>query len=187
MKVFNSKLPGVKLLEPKIFSDARGFFLETYNKQRYLELGIDTSFVQDNHSHSKRHVLRGLHYQLNFPQGKLVSVVQGEVLDVVVDIRLGSPTFKQWESFVLSAENRRQVYVPPGYAHGFVVLSEQVDFVYKCTDYYHPEDEKGLVWNDASLEIDWKTDHPLLSEKDQRNKSLFQLQRDQELPVYQGH
>ena len=108
------------------------------------------------------------------------------MLDVVVDIRVGSPTFKQWDSFVLNAENHHQVYVPPGYAHGFVVLSEQVDFVYKCTDYYHPEDEKGLVWNDVSLGIDWKTDQPLLSEKDKLNKSLVELLRDQELPVYQG-
>jgi len=186
MRITETKLIGVKLIEPKVFEDTRGFFLETYNDQRYKESGVDVRFVQDNHSHSERHVLRGLHYQLRFPQGKLVSVVRGEVLDVVVDIRVGSPTFKQWVSFVLSADNHHQLYVPPGYAHGFVVLSEQADFVYKCTDYYHPEDEKGLAWNDKTLAINWEIEHPILSDKDRQNKLLDQLQRTEELPLYQG-
>ena len=186
MQITETKLTGVKLIEPQVFGDARGFFLETYNYQRYKEFGIDVRFVQDNHSRSVRHVLRGLHYQLRYPQGKLVSVVQGEVLDVVVDIRVGSPTFKQWVSFVLSADNHHQLYVPPGYAHGFVVLSDQADFVYKCTDYYHPEDEKGLAWNDKTLGVNWEVERPILSDKDLQNRPLDQLQQVDELPRYQG-
>jgi len=186
MKVKDTKLSGVKLIEPKVFGDTRGFFLESFNQRRYAEAGINGIFVQDNHSRSLKNVLRGLHYQLQHPQGKLVSVVQGEVLDIVVDIRVGSPTFKQWISIVLSADNHQQLYVPPGYAHGFIVLSDSVDFIYKCTEYYHPEDEKGIIWNDKSLAIEWPVKEPSLSDKDRTNKTLHQLQNDNELPHYSG-
>ena len=186
MNVIQTPIVGVKVIEPKCFGDARGFFLETFSAQRYAEAGIDAVFVQDNHSRSSKGVLRGLHYQLQYPQGKLVSVVRGEVFDVVVDIRVGSPTFGQWYAAVLNDENHRQMYVPPGLAHGFVVLSEVVDFVYKCTDYYHPEDEKGLLWNDSTLAVDWKVEKPLLSEKDRSNKTLAELQSTSELPLYKG-
>jgi dTDP-4-dehydrorhamnose 3,5-epimerase len=184
MNIIETPLTGVKIIEPKSFGDARGFFLETYSAERYQQVGIDGVFVQDNHSRSAKGVLRGLHYQLNHPQGKLVSVTRGEVLDIAVDIRIGSPTFGQWHSVVLNDENHRQYYIPPGFAHGFVVLSEIADFVYKCTDYYHPEDEKGLIWNDKAIGIDWQTEEPLLSEKDRNNKTLAKLQADNELPFY---
>ena len=186
MNVIETPITDVKLIEPKCFGDARGFFLETFSAQRYSDAGINVSFIQDNHSRSTRGVLRGLHYQLKHPQGKLVSVTRGEVLDVAVDIRVGSPTFGQWYGAVLNDENHRQMYIPPGLAHGFVVLSDTVDFVYKCTDYYHPEDEKGLLWNDPAIGIDWQIDQPLLSEKDRKNKTLTELQAGNELPVYKG-
>ena len=186
MKVIETPITDVKIIEPKCFGDARGFFLETFSAQRYPNAGINVSFVQDNHSRSTKGVLRGLHYQLTNPQGKLVSVTRGEVLDVAVDIRVGSPTFGQWYSAVLNDENHRQMYIPPGLAHGFVVLSETVDFVYKCTDYYHPEDEKGLLWNDPAIGIDWRIDQPILSEKDRNNKMLADLQACNELPIYKG-
>ncbi|WP_455209240.1 dTDP-4-dehydrorhamnose 3,5-epimerase [Kaarinaea lacus] len=186
MNVIETPIDGVKVIEPKCFGDARGFFLETFSAQRYLDVGIQTVFVQDNHSRSGKGVLRGLHYQLRHPQGKLVSVVRGEVLDVVVDIRVGSPTFGQWYGAVLNDDNHRQMYVPPGLAHGFVVLSDMVDFVYKCTDYYHPEDEKGVLWNDPAIGVEWQIDQPLLSEKDRHNKTLAELQADNELPLYEG-
>jgi dTDP-4-dehydrorhamnose 3,5-epimerase len=186
MNVINTPIADVKLIEPKCFGDARGFFLETFSAQRYPDAGINVSFVQDNHSRSTQGVLRGLHYQLIHPQGKLVSVTRGEVLDVAVDIRVGSPTFGQWYGAVLNDENHRQMYVPPGLAHGFVVLSDTVDFIYKCTDYYHPEDEKGLLWNDPAIGVDWQIDQPLLSEKDNKNKTLAELQACNELPIYKG-
>ena len=186
MNVIDTPLSGAKIIEPKVFGDARGFFLETFSAQRYREAGINVSFVQDNHSRSAKGVLRGLHYQLNYPQGKLVSVMQGEVLDIAVDIREGSPTFGQWHGVVLNDDNHRQFYIPPGFAHGFVVLSDMADFVYKCTEYYHPEDEKGLLWNDKAIAIDWQIDKPLLSAKDQNNKSLAELQANGELPAYKG-
>lgn len=186
MNVIETPIVDVKLVEPKCFGDARGFFLETFSAQRYPDAGINVSFVQDNHSRSTKGVLRGLHYQLTHPQGKLVSVTRGEVLDVAVDIRVGSPTFGQWYGAVLNDENHRQMYIPPGLAHGFVVLSDTVDFVYKCTDYYHPEDEKGLLWNDPAIGIDWQIDQPLLSDKDLNNKTLAELQAGNELPLYKG-
>jgi len=184
VKVIETSLPGVMLIEPHCFGDDRGFFLETFSVRRYSEFGISETFVQDNHSRSQKGVLRGLHYQLNYPQGKLVSVSRGEVLDVAVDIRVGSPTFGQSYSAVLSDKNHHQLYIPPKFAHGFVVLSDSVDFVYKCTEYYHPEDEKGLLWNDPALGIDWQIENPQLSEKDKNNKTLEELQAANELPVY---
>jgi dTDP-4-dehydrorhamnose 3,5-epimerase len=174
MQRIETPLPGVCLLEPKVFGDARGFFLETYHAAKFAALGIAARFVQDNHSKSVRGTLRGLHYQLQHPQAKLCRVIQGEVLDVVVDIRRGSPTFGQWTSVVLSDENKRQIYVPRGFAHGFAVLSETAEFLYKCDDFYDPADERGIAWNDPALGIDWGVAEPLLSEKDNRNPTLAQ-------------
>jgi dTDP-4-dehydrorhamnose 3,5-epimerase len=176
-------LPEVLLIEPDVHSDARGFFLETYHQQKFEQLGIRDRFVQDNHSLSARGTLRGLHYQLRFAQAKLCRVIQGEVLDVAVDIRRGSPNFGKWVGAKLSAENKRQIYVPGGFAHGFVVLSETAEFLYKCSDFYHPEDEQGILWNDPELRIDWKIPDPTLSSKDQRNVSLAQISADR-LPLY---
>ena len=169
MNVTTTSLPGVLLVEPKVFGDERGFFFESYNERSFREAtGVELPFVQDNHSRSARHVLRGLHYQLQQPQGKLVRVVAGEVFDVAVDIRRGSPTFGQWYGTVLSATNKRQLWVPPGLAHGFVVLSDTADFLYKTTDYYAPAHERSILWNDATLAIQWPLDGalPVLSGKD---------------------
>jgi len=167
MKINKTNLEGVLHIEPKVFGDARGFFLETYNRERYMASGFpDVAFVQDNHSRSSKGVLRGLHFQVNHPQGKLVQVTSGSVFDVAVDIRLGSPTFGQWYGCVLSEENHHQLWVPPKFAHGFCVLSESADFLYKCTDYYRPDDESGLLWNDAEVGINWPLKEPLLSDKD---------------------
>ncbi|SRR5471030_631360 len=167
MQVLKTKIHGVKIIQPKIFGDSRGFFLETYEKCRYSEmLEIDIDFVQDNHSRSSKGVLRGLHFQQKNPQGKLVRVVRGEVFDVAVDIRRESPTYGQWEGVLLSEENKTQFWVPPGLAHGFVVLSDVADFEYKCTDYYNPKYEACLLWNDPDVAIEWPVSTPLLSEKD---------------------
>lgn len=167
MKVTTTKLPGVVIIEPKVFGDERGFFLESFHTARYRdEAGIQETFVQDNHSRSVRNVLRGLHFQKTNPQGKLVYVTQGEVFDVVVDIDPASPTFTRWIGVNLSSENHHQCYVPPGYAHGFVVLSDSADFVYKCTEYYCPEDERTIIWNDPEVGIEWPIDVPILSPKD---------------------
>jgi dTDP-4-dehydrorhamnose 3,5-epimerase len=166
LKVVSTPLPGCIVIEPKVFGDARGFFLETYNQERYAEAGLPDRFVQDNLSFSARGVLRGLHYQFPTMQGKLVSVLQGEVLDVVVDIRRGSPTFGKWHSEHLSAENKRQFYVPVGFAHGFVVVSETALFSYKCTDFYRPQEEGSILWNDPAIGIDWCITNPTLSAKD---------------------
>ena len=174
MKVIETKLPGVLIIEPKVFGDHRGFFLESYHEQRYQEMGIKERFVQDNHSRSAAGVLRGLHFQKQRPQGKLVRVTQGEVYDVAVDINPTSATFGQYVGVVLSGENHTQLYVPPGYAHGFCVLSETADFLYKCTDYYDPTDEGGIVWNDPTVNIDWPITNPKLSEKDQNSQSLLE-------------
>ena len=157
--------------------DHRGFFGETYSRRRYEELGITSEFVQDNHSRSSKGVLRGLHFQKTKPQGKLVRVVKGEVYDVAVDIREGSPTFGQWEAVILSEENKTQLWVPPGFAHGFVVLSQTADFVYKCTDYYDPSDEGSILWNDPGLNIPWPIDSPSLSDKDASAEKLVDLKR----------
>lgn len=172
MSFKETPLPGVVLVEPRVFRDDRGFFLETYHAERYREGGIGEPFVQDNHSRSGRGILRGLHAQRQFPQGKLVRCVEGEIWDVAVDIRVGSPTFKQWFGVTLSAENFHQLYVPPGFAHGFCVLSEIAQVEYKCTDVYHPEDELGLVWNDPDLGIQWPVTEPTLSNKDREAHRL---------------
>lgn len=172
MNVLTTPLAGVLIIEPKVFGDNRGFFFESFQQQRYRDAGIEFNFVQDNHSRSARGVLRGLHFQINKPQGKLVRVSRGEVLDVAADINPASPTFGQHVAVVLSEENHRQLWVPPGYAHGFVVLSESADFQYKCTDYYDPSDEGGIIWNDPTLAIDWRTNAPQLSAKDQVHPTL---------------
>ena len=161
MNVVKTKLHDCLIIEPKVFGDERGFFLETFQAERYAEfVGITLPFVQDNHSHSSKGVLRGLHYQKTKPQGKLVRVVSGEVYDVALDIRQGSPTFGQWEGVILSETNKKQFWVPPGFAHGFLVISDTADFEYKCTDYYDPADEGSVLWNDPDLGIPWPTATP---------------------------
>ncbi|MCS2171726.1 dTDP-4-dehydrorhamnose 3,5-epimerase [Scandinavium sp. TWS1a] len=176
MKVIDTKIHDVKIIEPKVFGDNRGFFLETFQQNRYQsELNIGHDFVQDNHSRSSKGVLRGLHFQTENPQGKLVRVVRGEVLDVAVDIRKDSPTFGVWESVILSEDNKKQFWIPPGLAHGFIVLSDIADFEYKCTQYYDPTSEQCLLWNDPFLNIDWLLDHPILSEKDKVGKKFSEL------------
>lgn len=170
MKITPCRIPDVLLLEPRVVEDERGFFFESFNQRQFRDAtGLELRFVQDNHSHSVRHVLRGLHYQPVRPQGKLVRVVSGEVFDVVVDIRPGSATYGQWSSETLSASNRRQIWLPPGLAHGFLVLSESADVLYKTTDYYAPEHERCIAWNDPTLAIDWPLNGqpPVLSAKDQ--------------------
>ena len=168
MKVVRTDIPGVLIIEPKVFGDARGFFFESLNLRRWREAtGLDSEFVQENHSRSTRHVLRGLHYQIRQPQGKLVRVIIGEVFDVAVDLRRGSPTFGRWTGVHLTAENKRQFWVPPGFGHGFVVLSEAAEFLYLTTDYYAPEHERAIIWNDPDLAIAWPIEAaPLLSPKD---------------------
>ena len=170
MQVRRTAIADVLILEPTVYGDARGFFLESYNAQRFAQLtGVSPAFVQDNHSRSARGVLRGLHYQIRQPQGKLVRAVRGAVFDVGVDIRRGSPSFGRWVGAELSAENHRQMWVPPGFAHGFVVLSEAADFLYKTTDYYAPEHERCLLWNDPAVGVHWPIDgEPLLSAKDRQ-------------------
>lgn len=166
MNVTKTPLPGVMIIAPRVFQDARGFFLETWHQARYQECGLPTHFVQDNLSCSIRGTLRGLHFQHPSDQGKLISVLQGEIFDVAVDIRVGSPTFGRWTSIVLSDENKLQVYVPEGFAHGFCVTSDRAVVMYKCTDFYNPQTEGGVLWNDPDLAIDWPIREPLLSEKD---------------------
>lgn len=175
MRLIDTSLPGVFLLEPSVFSDARGFFLESYHAARFADLGITDHFVQDNHSRSVKDTLRGLHYQLSHAQAKLCRVVAGEVLDVVVDIRSDSPSFGKYEAVILSANNKRQIYAPKGFAHGFLVLSETADFLYKCSDYYYPEDEYGVAWNDPEIAIRWGIAEPIISEKDKKNLPLSKI------------
>lgn len=177
MKVIDTKIADVKIIQPKVFGDERGFFLETFEKRRYQEmLNIDYDFVQDNHSRSTYGVLRGLHFQTKHAQGKLVRVVRGEVFDVAVDIRKDSPTYGQWEGVILSEENKTQFWIPPGLAHGFVVLSDIADFEYKCTDYYTPGFEGCLAWDDPDIGIKWPIDFlPVLSDKDKLGKSLVDI------------
>ena len=176
MNIIDTKIKGAVIIEPAVFGDSRGFFLETYQVQRYLDQGgIDQPFVQDNHSRSAKGVLRGLHYQKTKPQGKLVRVVRGEVFDVGVDLRKDSPTFGCWQGVWLSEDNHRQLWLPPGLAHGFVVTSESADFEYKCTDYYDPEDEGCLIWNDPHVGIEWPLENPLLSDKDKAGLSFKEL------------
>jgi len=178
MNVIKTKLQDCVIIEPKVFGDERGFFLETFQAERYADLaGIVLPFVQDNHSRSSKAVLRGLHFQKTKPQGKLVRVVRGKVYDVAVDMRQDSPTFGQWEAAILSEENKRQFWVPPGFAHGFVVLSDTADFEYKCTNYYNPSDEGSILWNDPDLDIPWPIDSPKLSDKDASAEKLVDLKR----------
>jgi len=174
MKATTLAIPGVILIEPAVFGDERGFFFESFNQRRFDELvGRPVTFVQDNHSRSAQHVLRGLHYQIRQPQGKLVRVVQGEVFDVAVDLRRSSPHFGQWVGVVLSADNKHQLWIPEGFAHGFVVLSERAEFLYKTTDYYAPDAERCILWNDKDLAIDWPFNgEPSLSAKDARGASF---------------
>ncbi len=182
MQITPTPLQGLFQIEPDVFGDARGKFVEIFRESRYDAAGIDKPFVQDNFSWSVRGTLRGLHYQLARPQGKLVMVVKGTVYDVAVDIRQGSPTFGQWYGVELSESNMRQLYISPGFAHGFCVLSEEAGFLYKCTDVYSPPDERGILWNDPALAIDWPIKAPLLSAKDQAYKYLADMMA--ELPSY---
>ncbi len=173
MKKISTSLPGVVILEPRIFGDERGFFMESYNERVFAELGIEQRFVQDNHSSSRRNVLRGLHYQIKQAQGKLVRAVEGEILDLAVDLRRTSPTFGGWEAVRLSEENKRMLWIPAGFAHGFRVISDKAQVLYKATDYYAPEHERTLAWNDPDLKIQWELDcDPIVSAKDQRGISL---------------
>jgi len=185
MQRLDTSLPGVYELRPSIFRDARGFFLETYHRAKFATLGITGSFIQDNHSCSAKGTLRGLHYQLHHPQAKLCRVVEGEALDVAVDIRLGSPHFGKWTSVILSAEKQNQIYIPAGFAHGFLALTDRVQFLYKCSDFYDPADEHGILWNDPDLNISWEAANPLVSEKDARYPRLVNVPREL-LPPHSG-
>lgn len=184
LEIVKTSLPGVLLIQPRVIEDARGFFMETYRADMLAAAGASEHFVQDNHSRSTHGVLRGLHYQHRRPQAKLCRVTSGEVLDIAVDIRLGSPHFGKWVGVVLSAENRRALYLPKGFAHGFVVRSQAADFLYKCSDYFDAEDDCGVLWNDPELGIDWEVAHPILSAKDQLYLPLRQIPHDR-LPVYE--
>jgi dTDP-4-dehydrorhamnose 3,5-epimerase len=185
LQVVETQIPGVVLLRPQVHADSRGFFLESYHQAKLAEFGIREVFVQDNHSRSCRNTLRGLHYQLKHPQVKLCRVVQGEVLDVAVDIRLGSPYFGCWVSAILSAENKQQILIPRGFAHGFLVLSETADFLYKCSDFYYADDEHGVAWNDPGLAIPWNAVNPILSAKDRAYPKLPGI-APEFLPRYQS-
>lgn len=178
MKVHETELKGLLVLEPDCFGDRRGFFMETWQKERYRALGIEEEFVQDNLSYSEQGILRGLHYQKPQGQGKLVYVIEGEVYDVAVDIRKGSPTFGRWAGYCLSGDNKRQLYIPAGFAHGFCVTGKSALFAYKCTDYYNREAEKGVIFNDPDLGIDWLVEKPVLSEKDQELPRLKDINSD---------
>ncbi len=173
-----TRIKDLYIIEPKVFGDQRGYFMESYNAEHFREAGLTMTFVQDNESKSSKGVLRGLHFQTRYTQGKLVRVTKGEVFDVAVDLRKGSPTYGQWEGVILSEENKRQFYVPEGFAHGFLVLSDEAVFNYKCTDFYHPEYDSGLLWNDEEVNIQWplnRVDNLLLSEKDKKQKKLKDL------------
>src|SRR5215471_10282590 len=177
MKRIETTLRGVCLIEPSVFEDERGFFFESYHEIKFAEIGIKDRFVQDNHAKSKKGTLRGLHYQITNPQAKLCRVIKGEVLDVVVDVRTGSPSFAKSESALLSDVNHRMIYVPAGFAHGYLVLSEMAEFLYKCSDFYRPEYERGLAWNDPQVAINWGIETPILSDKDRRNPLLSEIDR----------
>jgi dTDP-4-dehydrorhamnose 3,5-epimerase len=186
VKVITTDLPGVVVIEPQVFRDQRGFFLETYHQQKYREAGIEPMFLQDNHSRSEGGTVRGLHAQVQRPQGKIIWVIEGEIYDVAVDIRRGSPHFGHWLGVWLSSENHRQVYIPPGFAHGFCVTSDVAQVVYKCTEFYDPSDEITILWNDPELSIDWPSDiiaNPILSKKDIVAKPLRELM--DVLPIYE--
>lgn len=179
MNIITTPLKDVLIIEPDVFEDKRGFFMETYNQDRYRKAGINTIFVQDNLSFSVEKTLRGLHFQIRHPQAKLVQVITGEIFDVAVDIRPGSPTFGKWTGVVLSDKNRRQLLIPEGFAHGFCVLSETAHFLYKCSDFYAPDDEGGIIWSDPGIGIDWPVNHPIVSGKDQNYSCLSDLRPDQ--------
>lgn len=181
MKFFETDLPGVIVIEPAVFEDKRGYFMETHHRDKFAEAGITLPFVQDNHSHSSRGTLRGLHFQNPHPQGKLVRAINGTIFDVAVDIRRGSPHFGQWVGVELSSNNRKQLWVPPGFAHGLQVVSETVDVLYKCTDVYAPEEEHVIAWSDPDIGIDWPLKEPYLSDRDKAAQNLNQASR---LPNY---
>jgi len=183
LKIEQGAVPGVFVIKPDVFKDPRGFFLETYHYKKYAAAGFERPFVQDNHSRSSRGVLRGLHYQLQHPQCKLVFAVRGEIFDVAVDIRRGSPTFGGWFGQVLSEENKYQMFVPEGFAHGFCVLSETADVMYKCTEVYHPEDDRGILWSDPAIGIPWPLQNPLISDRDSRHP-LLRAMPDELLPAF---
>lgn len=176
-------LPGVLIIESAVHRDPRGFFKELFHSGKYSDAGLEADFVQDNHSHSLRGVLRGFHYQLKYPQGKLITAISGEIFDVAVDVRRGSPHFGEWTCARLTSDNGKQLYIPPGFAHGFQVLSETADVVYKCTRLYHPEDEYGLLWSDKDISVDWPIKEPVLSDKDKSFDELKDISTEH-LPVY---
>lgn len=178
IEIQSTLLKEVLIIQPKVFADHRGFFFESYNEKNFQEAGIDVTFVQDNHSRSTRHTLRGLHYQINPGQGKIVRTIAGEIFDVAVDIRWNSPTFGKWVGVTLSAENKKQLFVPVGFAHGFCVVSDYAEVIYKCTDYYSPKDERGIMWNDPQIGIQWPTSEPLLSDRDQKHTLLHEIGHD---------
>jgi dTDP-4-dehydrorhamnose 3,5-epimerase len=186
MVITETEIPGLKVIKPKVFGDSRGFFLETYSERRYHEAGIPAKFVQDNLSFSARGILRGLHFQNPGAQGKLVTVVQGEVFDVAVDVRQGSPTFGKWFGIYLNEDNKEQFWIPAGFAHGFVVTSETALFSYKCDAYYNPQTEFSLLWNDPDIGIAWPCETPQLSAKDEKGRRLRDFQQD-ELPTFQSN
>ena len=185
MKLIRTEIEDVVIVEPKIFGDRRGFFSEVYRKSWFDEAGVPSVFVQDNLSRSKKNTLRGLHYQFNNAQAKLVMATRGAVLDVAVDIRKGSPTFGKYVSAVLSEDNKRMIFIPEGFAHGFKVITDEADFQYKCSNYYDPESERSIFWNDPAIGIDWDVSEPLLSEKDMKAPLLSEMKQE-ELPVYKG-
>ena len=179
MKFLPSKIPEVILIEVPRFGDHRGFFMEIYHAEKFSDAGISVHFVQDNHaSSSQKNIIRGLHYQLEYPQGKLIRCIQGEILDVAVDIRKSSSTFGKWVGEILSSENAKQMYIPPGFAHGYMVRSEHAEIEYKCTEIYHPEDEYGIFWNDPEINIDWGIQNPILSDKDMKQPLLKDIKED---------
>ena len=187
MEVTKTTLDGVFLIKPLVHGDNRGFFFENYHAERYAKMGIQTSFVQDNISHSSQGILRGVHYQLKHPQAKLMSVIQGTIYDVAVDIRVGSPTFGKWTSAILSDTNHHQLFISEGFAHGFYVLSQTADILYKCSDFYYPEDEHGIIWNDSSIGIEWPllNNSPVLSKKDSINSMLNDVEKKL-LPIFKN-
>src|SRR3984893_11047796 len=185
MERVQTSLPDVFELRPAVHRDSRGFFIETYHRSKFSELGIEDTFVQDNHSRSAHGTLRGLHYQLHHPQAKLCRVVEGEALDVAVDIRFGSPHFGKWTSVLLSSAEQNQIYIPAGFAHGFLALTDKIQLLYKCSDFYDPADEHGIAWNDPDLHIAWGVENPLVSEKDTRHPTLAEARREF-LPRYPG-
>jgi dTDP-4-dehydrorhamnose 3,5-epimerase len=178
MQVLDTKLPGVLIIEPKVFGDSRGYFYETFQLKRYSDIGLPQTWVQDNLSFSSKGIIRGLHLQNPYPQGKLVSVLKGRVFDVAVDVRLGSPHYGQWVGVILDDENKRQLYIPPGFAHGFAVMTDGTIFSYKCTDYYHPECELSIIYDDSDLGITWPVENPIVSKKDSEGTPFKSLPRD---------